>query len=769
MGKPTSRFDYETIRNDRILANQAKLEALGLHKTISDLRSATSPTKPRKPWARVFFDGPLRRSSRLKGEITPSYSINRPRRSKRLNGNPPGQLTPLKSVVKNEDGVEEEEEEEKRPANMPLVCVEMSYQPSPEDSARRCHSKGRGSVYNPVYGICCHFCRQKKMCGEEDCKRCGDLDVNQPCLGKTDCSVCHSSTGVFCRACLKVRYGEEIEEVRENKQWMCPHCIEEKGARPYWICNSSREGVRVSSTSTHGKASISRQAKMKNDDIAAYKVLNFGDAAYLSTLVIVYPLNQRGAANIIMAVKSDHYKTLNVGKTATLQEIKNSYRKLARKYHPDISKALGAEDKFKEISCAYEVLSDSEKRAVYDRYGEEGLQGEFNGSGNDSEVDPFDIYNTFFGGSDGLFGGMRDSGDINFNFMNKRSKDLDIRYNLTLTLEESVFGGERKIEFSCFETCGSCGGSGAKSSNCIQTCSECGGRGGVMKTQRTPFGVMSQLSSCFKCNGYGKVITDHCPKCEGNGRVQSKRKMSVVIPPGVYSGATMQIRGEGNFDKENGFAGDLYIIINVTGKHGIRRDGLNLISEINIDYTDAILGTEIKVETVEGTRDLKIPPGIQPGDTVKLTRMGIPDVNKPSVRGDHQFVLKVSIPRDISNEERALIKELSLLKSYRKDSSASSKKFGTVQGNFEKDDATDQKNQPSSKEKKRGASVWNSIKSFLGQGKSNDGFASVSVATPESLWGLRKQESSHMMPDLVRRIQFLLLVSEFHVLTDFDL
>ncbi|XP_028806397.1 cell division cycle-associated protein 7-like [Neltuma alba] len=130
--------------------------------------------------------------------------------------------------------------EEKRPANAPLIKLRgVELQLSAEASAVRCNSKGRGSVYNPVFGICCHFCRQKKLCGEEDCKRCGYFDVNEPCLGKTDCSACHSSTGVFCRACLKVRYGEELEEVRENKQWMCPHCIEAKGINPYWICNSS--------------------------------------------------------------------------------------------------------------------------------------------------------------------------------------------------------------------------------------------------------------------------------------------------------------------------------------------------------------------------------------------------------------------------------------------------------------------------------------------------------------------------------------------------
>ncbi|PPR99395.1 hypothetical protein GOBAR_AA21270 [Gossypium barbadense] len=217
MGKLRAKSDYESLRNARIVENQARLASLGVHKTISDLRSIVSSAKPKgTPLSSSLASNSLRRSNRLRGKAI--------------------------DFEEREEGTDSysSEGKEKRPANAPLVTIDdASLQLSPEDSSRRCNRKeGRGSVYNSICGICCHFCRQKTLCAENDCKRCGNLDVNQPCI-KTDCSVCHSSNGVLCRACLKIRYGEELEEVRENKEWMCPHCIEEKGINPYWICNSS--------------------------------------------------------------------------------------------------------------------------------------------------------------------------------------------------------------------------------------------------------------------------------------------------------------------------------------------------------------------------------------------------------------------------------------------------------------------------------------------------------------------------------------------------
>ncbi|XP_062159885.1 uncharacterized protein LOC133867190 isoform X2 [Alnus glutinosa] len=240
MGRLRTKSDYEDLRNARILENQARLASLGLQKAVSVLRSIASSAKPAKSKTQVREYNkkdnkitPLRRSDRLK-QTTATADVTRKqisrRRSERLRG----------KEEESEERYPRYGREGRRPANKPVVKVSgLELHLSPEDSARRCKSKGRGSVYNPVFGISCHYCRQKTLCVEEDCKRCGSFDMDQPCIGKTDCSVCHSSYGVLCRACLKVRYGEEMEEVRKNKEWMCPHCVEETGLLPYWICNSS--------------------------------------------------------------------------------------------------------------------------------------------------------------------------------------------------------------------------------------------------------------------------------------------------------------------------------------------------------------------------------------------------------------------------------------------------------------------------------------------------------------------------------------------------
>lgn len=445
---------------------------------------------------------------------------------------------------------------------------------------------------------------------------------------------------------------------------------------------------------------------------------------------------------VLRAAGTDYYKTLNLDRNATLKEIKSSYRKLARQYHPDLNKGSGAEDKFKEISAAYEVLSDDEKRASYDRFGEAGLQGEYGSSNMGSAgVDPFDVFDAYFGGRDEA-GGI--NFNVNFNRPNAGNQGLDIRYDLYLSFEESIFGGNREFEVSRYETCDTCGGSGAKSDNCIKSCTGCGGRGGVTKTQRTPFGMISMVSTCSKCDGQGTIITDSCKRCCGKGQVQSKRAMILTIPAGVSDGATMKVQGEGNIDKKRGVAGDVYIMLRVNEKAGIRRDGLNLYSTINIDYTEAILGTVIKVETVEGMKELKIPSGIQPGETVKLSRMGVPNINKPSARGDHHFVVNVLIPKRISGTERTLVEELASLKTSKKGHSGASKGTGTQDGNSDMHKSRNHETSTSSQGKKGVSSLWNSIKGVLGGRQSQDRFASVSVDRPALLWGSSKPDSFYM-------------------------
>ncbi|XP_043704006.1 chaperone protein DnaJ-like [Telopea speciosissima] len=437
---------------------------------------------------------------------------------------------------------------------------------------------------------------------------------------------------------------------------------------------------------------------------------------------------------VVRAAGSDYYATLDLNRNATLQEIKTSYKKLARKYHPDLNRSPGAEEKFKEISAAYEVLSDDEKRSLYDRFGEAGLQGEYAGPGVDSQgIDPFEIFDAYFGESNGLFGGRE--------YSNNRNLGLDIRYDLSLSFEESIFGGQRDIEVSCFETCDDCDGTGAKSSSCIKSCTDCRGRGGVMKSQRTPFGMVSQVTTCSKCGGDGRIITDRCRRCGGQGRIQSERSVKVVIPPGVNNGATMQVQGEGNFDKKRGAAGDLYLFIHVNEKRGIWRDGLNLYSKINIDYTEAILGTVVKVETVEGLKDLQVPRGIQPGDTIKLSRMGVPNMKKPAVRGDHLFIVNIEIPKDISDTERILVEKLTTLRAFKRHHSFPA----NVETNLDEHDSENQRSNASSKGTNQFTSLWNSIRNFLGRKQSSSGFASFNVETSAPMLTCSRQNSSFVI------------------------
>ncbi|XP_021759284.1 uncharacterized protein LOC110724190 isoform X2 [Chenopodium quinoa] len=423
---------------------------------------------------------------------------------------------------------------------------------------------------------------------------------------------------------------------------------------------------------------------------------------------------KRRAFGVIRAAsKADYYTTLNVGRNATLDEIKSSYRMLARKYHPD--KTPGSEDKFKEISAAYEILSNKEKRELYDRFGEAGLQGESMGPSFDAqEVDPFQVFDSIFGEADGFFGG-RGMG------RSKSKLNLDIWSDLNLTFEEAVFGGKQEIEVPYLETCDVCGGTGAKSTHCIKSCTKCGGRGRVMKSQRTPFGVVSQVSTCLSCAGDGKVVTDNCTMCGGRGSIRSKRTFDVDIPPGVDDGATMQLRGEGNIDRNRGIRGDLYLVLHIKKKHGIWREGLNLFSRVKISYTEAILGTVVKVETVEGLKELYIPSGIQPGDVVKLQSLGVPKPNERSGRGDHVFIVDIQIPKRISDRERELVEELASLQ-------ASSEEFSTS--------IDDNSRQTVHKLNQRGIpgrSLWKSVGQLFRERQSRTGFSSATLGMTSTL------------------------------------
>ncbi|KAK3011826.1 hypothetical protein RJ639_010491 [Escallonia herrerae] len=394
----------------------------------------------------------------------------------------------------------------------------------------------------------------------------------------------------------------------------------------------------------------------------------------------------------VVSASADYYSTLGIPKSASSKEIKAAYRSLARQYHPDVNKQPGATEKFKEISTAYEVLSDDKRRALYDQYGEAGVKSTVGGSAGSYTTNPFDLFETFFGSNIGGFPGMDPSG---FGSPRRSTviKGEDIRYDVMLEFSAAIFGAEKEFVLSHLETCEVCTGTGAKIGSKMKICSTCGGRGQVMRTEQTPFGMFSQVSVCPNCGGNGEVISEYCRKCSGEGRIRVRKDIKVKIPPGVSKGSILRVAGEGDAGPKGGPPGDLFVYLVVEEIPEIQRDGLNLNSTVSVSYLDAILGAVVKyrstntirgtlrisishvalkfefmsltilvrlsnsepcepwdakqVKTVEGLTELEIPPGTQPGDVLVLARKGAPKLNRPSIRGDHLFTIKVSIPKRI--------------------------------------------------------------------------------------------------------------------------
>lgn len=370
---------------------------------------------------------------------------------------------------------------------------------------------------------------------------------------------------------------------------------------------------------------------------------------------------QRGKTLIVTA-GTDYYELLGVSKNADSKQLKRAYRQLARKYHPDVNKEPGAEDKFKEISNAYEVLSDDQKKAIYDQYGEAGLKngmgGGFGGAGMGDFTNPFDLFESFFGGSGGMggMGGM--GGRSSAQARNRPTQGDDERFDLEIDFLEAVFACEKELDVMRLEECDTCSASGVKAGTRPSTCGTCGGQGQVIATVRTPLGNFQQVTTCQACGGTGQISTP-CPKCGGDGRVRKSKRISLRVPAGVDSGSRLRVRSEGNAGRKGGPPGDLYVFIAVREDPDLKRfESINISSTVTIPYTKAILGTTVKVRTVDGTVDLKIPTGVQPGATLLMAKRGVPKLGNPNVRGDQYVKVKVTIPNKISNEEKALVEEL---------------------------------------------------------------------------------------------------------------
>lgn len=346
----------------------------------------------------------------------------------------------------------------------------------------------------------------------------------------------------------------------------------------------------------------------------------------------------------------DYYEILNVSKDASLDEIKSSYRKLAKKYHPDLNpNDKEAEQKFKDINEAYEVLSDPEKRRRYDRFGEAGVNGQggfsqdFSGFGDIFD----DIFDIFGGGFSRSTSSSRKRGPV---------AGSDLRYDLVLDFNEAVFGVEKEIQIRKSETCSNCHGSGVKPGSSKETCKKCNGTGEVRYAQQTPFGQFVRVSTCDACGGTGEIIKEKCPVCKGTGKEIKRKKIKVKVPAGVNNGSIISIRGEGEAGERGGPPGDLYVYITVKEHEIFTRKGNDIYFTIPISFVDAALGAEIEIPTLEGSTKYTIPAGTQPGTEFRLKNKGVPNLRRKG-RGDLYFKVEVQVPKKLTERQKQLLRE----------------------------------------------------------------------------------------------------------------
>ncbi len=348
-------------------------------------------------------------------------------------------------------------------------------------------------------------------------------------------------------------------------------------------------------------------------------------------------------------MSQDYYSTLGVSRDATPEDIKKAYRSMARKYHPDVSSEPDAEDKFKEINAAYEVLSDSEKRALYDRYGTDVPQG-FGGFDFGAGRDPFDIFAEVFGNLGG-FGGFGRTGRAG----PRRGNDL--RTNLKITFEEAAFGADKEVEIRRQELCTVCKGSGAEPGSSPETCPECQGSGQTRQVQHTLLGSFVNITTCPQCQGKGTIVRTPCHECHGSGRTYQNRRIQVAIPAGVDDGVTIRVSGQGEPGEMSGPNGNLYITLNVQPHAYFKRRANDIILELKVNVAQAALGDSVTVPTLDGERQITIPPGTQSGAIFRLRGLGIPQL-RGNGRGDELIVTQVDIPKHLSEEQKVLFQQL---------------------------------------------------------------------------------------------------------------
>lgn len=361
----------------------------------------------------------------------------------------------------------------------------------------------------------------------------------------------------------------------------------------------------------------------------------------------------------------DYYEVLGVGKEAGADEIKDAFRKRARELHPDVNKAPDAEDRFKELGKAYDTLSDSEKRALYDRYGEDGLKnaGYTSGPFDFGFGDISDIFSSFFGGGFDFSGG----GFTQRANPNAPQRGSDLRLDIEISFEEAVFGVEKEVKIDHLEPCADCNSTGIDKNAKDITCKTCGGQGRVQQSAQTILGSFTSVTTCPTCRGSGKNPGAYCKACKGTASVEREKIIRVKIPQGVDNGSKIRISGEGDTGKNGGPPGDLYIVLHVTASKEFLRDGYDIHSTITISAPQAALGDKVKTKTLEGEAEVQIVAGSQNGDKITLKHLGVPLLGRNNQRGNHYVTILVEVPKHLSDEERGLYQKLFEISKNKKD------------------------------------------------------------------------------------------------------
>ncbi len=351
---------------------------------------------------------------------------------------------------------------------------------------------------------------------------------------------------------------------------------------------------------------------------------------------------------------TSYYEILGVSQDASKDEIKSAFRRKARTLHPDVNKEADAEEKFKELGKAYETLMDDNKRATYDRYGEDGLKNagfDTNGPFAGGFGDLNDIFNSFFGGFGGFgFGGQQDP--------NAPMEGDDLRLDIEIDFEHAVFGTNKEIKFDHLETCTACNGTGAEKGSEPVTCSTCGGSGQVQQVMRTPLGSIAQIVTCPDCQGKGKKIASPCKACKGAGKIEKEKKIEIKIPAGVDNMSKIRVSGEGDAGTNGGRPGDLFVVLHVKPSDYFKRDGADVFSRLDVTPAQAALGDEITIKTLDGEQTIQVQAGVQSGNTIKIKNAGVPYISRPSQRGDHIVIVSVKTPTHLSDEEKNLYRKL---------------------------------------------------------------------------------------------------------------